>query len=55
MRVGAPAPMQSHAGTPAWGGNWGGRKKERWRAEEGSIPSAGYGVEGGRYEFSGRP
>ena len=32
MRVGAPAPMQSHAGTPAWGGNWGGAKKEGWRA-----------------------
>ena len=47
--------MQSHAGTPTWGGNWGGGKKEGWRAEEGSFPSAGCAVEGGRHEFSGRP
>jgi len=47
--------MESHAGTPAWGGNKGGGKKEGWRAEEGSFPSAGCGVEGGRDEFSGRP
>ena len=55
MRVGAPAPMQSRAGTPAWGGNWGGGKKEGWRAEEGSFPSAGCGVESSRDEFCGRP
>ena len=55
MRVGVPAPMQSRAGTPAWGGNSGGGKKEGWRAEEGSFPSAGYGVEGRRDEFCGRP
>ena len=53
MRVGAPAPMQSHAGTPTWGGNWGGDKKDGWRAEEGSFPSVGCGMEGGRDEFSG--
>ena len=47
--------MQSRAGTPAWGGNWGGGKKEGWRAEEGSFPSAGCGVEGRRDEFCGGP
>jgi hypothetical protein len=54
MRVGAPAPMQSYAGTPAGRGSWGRDKKDSWRAEEGSFPSAGCGVEGGRNEFSGR-
>ena len=54
MRVGVPVPMQSRAGTPAWGGNWGGGKKEGWRAEEGSFPSVGCAVEGGRDDFGGR-
>jgi len=55
MRAGAPAQMQSHAGTPARGGNWCGGKKEGWRAEEGSFPSEGCAVECGHDEFSGRP